>query len=486
MTSADKRAASTVAVRNAAMQRQDAEKLLPGGFIREDGEEDSEEGADEDGDDVEEDTELEEEEGLPAPRETSVEQSHREFWDAKERLKTAVHIEHIKKYRDGRMSRDELAPTPDEIPTDSLQEESRDIILGGDYQLEMEVKGSLNSRMFLRQTMESTRRSFEIGLVEEVLEERLKKVAIDRDVTLFDVKVGYKLMAGSDKFRYTYIMSLDIEDGENLMAEVDKYRENAARNCGVRLVIQASYKATAVEKTSRKRSQSEAEITSSPVRSKSAGPITVGSSPPVAREKQDTYRTKQLKEKTEKRGQVYQVRGENQRTLVDRYTCIDTRCGNHPNYCWIEPVSRLHYAIYPAQLKRWSIAIESGIATLDNPPQEVVIYWLTKQKAVGASPAQNDRPTLKSLDERQSELAEKQVEMQIRQQELQFQRAQEDAEYRRQQMEERRREAEDRAEERRREQDDRRREAEDTRREKEEERSWQHKQRMQVRQLYEG
>lgn len=171
---------------------------------------------------------------------------------------------------------------------------------------------------------------------------------------------------------------------------------------------------------------------------------------------------------------------------MDRYTCIDTRCGNHPNYCWIEPVSRLHYAIYPAQLKRWLIAIESGIATLDNPPQEVVIYWLTKQKAVGASPAQNDRPTLKSLDERQSELAEKQVEMQIRQQELQFQRAQEDAEYRRQQMEERRREAEDRAEERRREQDDRRREAEDTRREKEEERSWQHKQRMQVRQLYEG
>ena len=121
---------------------------LQGGFVREDEEEDSEE----DEDDVEEDTELDEEEGedLPAPRETSVERTHRKFWDAKERLKTAVHIEHIKKYRDGLMSRDELAPTPDEIPTDSLQEESRDIILGGDYQLEMEVKGSLNSRMFLR------------------------------------------------------------------------------------------------------------------------------------------------------------------------------------------------------------------------------------------------------------------------------------------------------------------------------------------------
>ena len=66
----------------------------------------------------------------------------------------------------------------------------------------MEVKGSLNSRMFLRQTMESTRHSFEVGLVEEAFEEKFKKVAIDRDVTLFDVKVGYKLMAGSDKLRY--------------------------------------------------------------------------------------------------------------------------------------------------------------------------------------------------------------------------------------------------------------------------------------------
>ena len=62
MTSADKRAAITIAVRNAAMQRQDAEKLLPGGFIKE------EEDVDEDEEDVEEDTELEEEEGegLPA------------------------------------------------------------------------------------------------------------------------------------------------------------------------------------------------------------------------------------------------------------------------------------------------------------------------------------------------------------------------------------------------------------------------------------
>ncbi|KAN0067301.1 hypothetical protein V8E54_014564 [Elaphomyces granulatus] len=48
---------------------------------------------------VEDDTELEEEEeNPPALRETLVERSHREFWDAKERLKTAAHIKQIWKY----------------------------------------------------------------------------------------------------------------------------------------------------------------------------------------------------------------------------------------------------------------------------------------------------------------------------------------------------------------------------------------------------
>jgi hypothetical protein len=52
------------------------------------------------------DTELEEEE------ENLVERSHREILDAKERLRTAVHIKQIRKYKDGLISHDELSPTP--------------------------------------------------------------------------------------------------------------------------------------------------------------------------------------------------------------------------------------------------------------------------------------------------------------------------------------------------------------------------------------
>ena len=58
---------------------------------------------------VEDDTELEGEgENLPALREILVERSHREFLDANERLKTAVH----KTDKDGLRSHDELSPTP--------------------------------------------------------------------------------------------------------------------------------------------------------------------------------------------------------------------------------------------------------------------------------------------------------------------------------------------------------------------------------------
>jgi hypothetical protein len=58
----------------------------------------------------EDDTELEEEEeNLPALHETLAERSHREFWDARERL---PHIKQIRKYKNGLISHDELSPTP--------------------------------------------------------------------------------------------------------------------------------------------------------------------------------------------------------------------------------------------------------------------------------------------------------------------------------------------------------------------------------------
>ena len=47
IASADKQAASTIAIRNAAIHRQDAKKLSPSGFIREDVED---EGVEEDDD----------------------------------------------------------------------------------------------------------------------------------------------------------------------------------------------------------------------------------------------------------------------------------------------------------------------------------------------------------------------------------------------------------------------------------------------------
>ena len=47
--------------------------------------------------------------------------------------------------------------------------------------------------------------------------EKLRKVADSRDVELSEVKIGYKLKTGNEVFRYTYLKSLDIEEGEDLM-----------------------------------------------------------------------------------------------------------------------------------------------------------------------------------------------------------------------------------------------------------------------------
>ena len=63
---------------------------------------------------------------------------------------------------------------PSRILIDFLEEESRDIILGGDYKLEIDIKGILNQKLFACQSLDSfTRRSFEIGVIEEALVEKL-------------------------------------------------------------------------------------------------------------------------------------------------------------------------------------------------------------------------------------------------------------------------------------------------------------------------
>ena len=188
------------------------------------------------------------------------------------------------------------------------------------------------------------------------------------------MKIGYKLKTGNEVFRYTYLKSLDIKEGGDLMLQLDRYRQDKARNSTVRLVIQVCYQVTASGKASRKRRHSEAIISSSPPQSGRTIPVLIRSSPPTARDKQDTFRTRTLKDRLQIRGESYQVRGQNQQSLVERYSCIDTSCANHPNYCWIELVGCHHYAISAIQLKRWSIAIEIGNTTLDNPPLDLIVF----------------------------------------------------------------------------------------------------------------
>jgi hypothetical protein len=275
MSDTDKRSASELASKTAAINRTEidqprVQRPLPGGFIRENEEETDDDEV------VEEVTSL---------RETSVERRHREFWQAKEQLKSAIHKERIQKYREELTDNDdleELVTSDLEVVTDQLEGESCDIIIGSDYKLDIEVKGLLNRKMFIRESLSGyTRRSFEIGAIEEILIEKREREARGRDVELVEVKIGYKLVQGSYSFRYTNLKSLDIEDGETLMVQLDRHRRDNSINSLYRLVVQVCYEFAAADIVGSEEKHSRAAIISPPPRhSEHAVPILIGSSPP--------------------------------------------------------------------------------------------------------------------------------------------------------------------------------------------------------------
>lgn len=495
MTQADKQSATqrasaqAVILQNAVQDdaTDESNHQLPGGFIREEDVVESSPRRARNRDIVVED--VLSSDGLP--HETDVERAHRHFYIAKEKLKSAIHQQRVRDYADDELEELEDITTSDDVYTDQLESESRHIIIGGDYKLEIEIKATLNKRMLLRQSMDGySRRSFAISVIDELVSQRLDKAASSQTVEVEDIQIGYKPTKGTTAMRYTSMEALDTKSGEDLMIEIDRHRQESQSNSPYRVVFTIHYITTTNA------------AGSSPPRAPRVAPIMISSSPP-ANVEQDTFRTKQLKEKLGLKRDNYRVRGEQQQVLIERYTCIDKSCPNHPNFCWIEHSSRQHYAVDMSQLKQWASAIELGTASLENPPLNLALFWVQQQKPVGVSGGKEARPTVKSLQERQALLEEKQLEWHIRQQEDNMRRAleegderrqwqarqqetalrreQEEAEERRQRTEYRRREMDDRDRERQDRREERDQEREDRREERREERELQQEKRRQKR-----
>jgi hypothetical protein len=483
MTNADKRAAAGRAQAHACANEREVraasttkEVQKPGGFIREDQDEDGDDSraSDSFGDNILSD-------GLP--HETEVERRHRLFYEAKENFKNAIHKDRVQKYR--RLTAEELEELssdqdPDEpVVTDELEYESRAAIIGGDFKLEIEVKAYIGRALVLRQSLnEFTRRDFEIGIVEEPVAEKVFKIPANQALELVAATVCYKPTRGNHSFQYTTIETLDIESGEKLMSEIDRHRLDYDVNSPYRVIFTLKY-ATGNGVTTSKRASTAGETP----RASRVIPVTISSSPPppLTAHKQDTFRTKELKERLGVNADNYRVRGENQQVLIERYNCIDRSCPNYPNFCWVDNVAKDHYKIEMVQFKQWSSAIEAGRASLDNPPNELVLFWVKQQKPVGVAVDKKGRLTVKSLDERQAAFEERQLEVQMRQQEAALLRAEEEAEEKRLRAEYRRRELDEREQDRRDKREDMQQDREDRREERREERELQQEQRRQLR-----
>jgi hypothetical protein len=126
----------------------------------------------------------------------------------------------------------------------------------------------------------------------------------------------------------------------------------------------------------------------------------------------------------EARERVASLKGDSESGLELRYRCIDTRCINHPNYCF-KDYSGLHYDISEADMRMWAGKIACGDASMENPPHNLYQRWFEVNGPVGEGGLRTKKKTneteKKDSFDRFSATMEKMMDMQDRQAEFQLQ-----------------------------------------------------------------
>src|SRR6266480_466055 len=133
------------------------------------------------------------------------------------------------------------------------------------------------------------------------------------------------------------------------------------------------------------------------------------------------------------------------RQISQRWKCNDDSCTNKNNFCYIDTVNRLHYAINVAQHEAWANAIAAGEATAGAPPIKLYNFVKEQQGPVGKpyrrpiqmSAAQQNKTMMEQLMEMQKFQMELQMQQQMTDSMASMQRNQELREQRREQREQR-------------------------------------------------
>jgi len=105
---------------------------------------------------------------------------------------------------------------------------------------------------------------------------------------------------------------------------------------------------------------------------------------------------KQQQSKDHGRLTTEQQIGSAEQSLVTRWQCTDTNCRNYNQWCYIDPRNKLHYDLFPSEMKRWSTLIGNGQGSVENPPETVLVSLLTN----GPINRDSKRPGKKQADSR--------------------------------------------------------------------------------------
>ncbi|KAL9615804.1 MAG: hypothetical protein Q9160_009246 [Pyrenula sp. 1 TL-2023] len=202
---------------------------------------------------------------------------------------------------------------------------------------------------------------------------RLAKV---KDLSKQNVQWDFNAIIVADMLKARKeIMTVDILDpltwnklDELMLIEYNKYKRDINLTCEFRAICTPQEEASVQQPTVQQRKRPHFSIISSD---------SVEPSSPAPRRSRSTFLTAQ----NEAKADIYERIGRHEIKLTDKWLCKEPNCRNCNNLCWVN-LKRQHYLIKTPQLESWANAINSGEASISNPPQQLYEYWLVTQGPV--------------------------------------------------------------------------------------------------------
>ncbi|EED19013.1 hypothetical protein TSTA_023480 [Talaromyces stipitatus ATCC 10500] len=262
------------------------------------------------------------------------------------------------------------------VNTSDIQDEFNHEISQRDYSIGIDLRVYINKRKVISQTLhDMTRRSFDLGVVEDQFHDQIVKYTDDKPFTFETCMAFVKSMSGRGRQLSHQFDDFSITETLKVLDLIDNKRE---AHPGTALCVLFEIK-VACEALISKKKRTAISTAQQP-----QDPISIPSSPPVLPTQIRSTRTTQLLEEAairEARQDRILTAGDFQRQLMQKYQCNDRNCTNYNNFYFPDPMDNTqHYNILATQHELWANRIASGGATIENPLDKLKQYWTKKQE----------------------------------------------------------------------------------------------------------